>query len=495
MDTLQINGVEIPLLEPPQHKDNDAPRWILYALFKRKFFITVTFLVVSLPLMIAYLLKPVEYLAASKVLFRPGRAFIGLSPSGESVMSLSPSPETINTEIQIIKSREVLQRLAQEVPFPVPKKGRISEADILRETLSRVGRLDATPIRISNLIEISLRSSNPSWAAKVVNRTAELYMEQHLKVHKTRGVEEFYDEQDKKLHKELIEAEIALKEYQEKEKIVDAGQELSSTLANAATFQTNLKNTESSIRETNERIRILETQLKEQRPSSSSSAQVSINPIYDRTRDKLIQLELERDSLLQRYTPNDRLVSDKEKEIADLNKKLANILSDPKAVWSTNPVYQGILNSLLAARAELTALEARRSSLLRQVATYSSTAAELKKKSFAYDRLQQDVNAKKEALALYKRKGEEARISEAMDEAKFSNISVVDRARVQRAGWPLWITLSMIVLLSITIATAGAFGIEFLNTALRNEADVEEQIGLPVLATIQYYNIIEAKGS
>jgi len=242
--------------------------------------------------------------------------------------------------------------------------------------------------------------------------------------------------------------------------------------------------------EINEKTGILERQLKEQHPTISSSAQVSINPIYDKMRDKLIQLELERDSLLQRYTPNDRLVSDKEKEIADLNKKLANILSDPKAVWSTNPVHQGILNSLLTARAELSVLEARRSSLLKQIATYSSSAAELKKKSFVVDRLQREVNAKKEALSLYQKKAEEARISDAMDERKFSNASILERAALplQRAGRALWIMLLITVLGSVAIAVAGAFAIEFFNTSLKNEADVEGQIGLPVLATIQYYN-------
>ena len=45
-------------------------------------------------------------------------------------------------------------------------------------------------------------------------------------------------------------------------------------------------------------------------------------------RTRLTQLELERDSLLQRYTPDHRLVKDKEKEIEDLKKKLRNCKTD-----------------------------------------------------------------------------------------------------------------------------------------------------------------------
>jgi uncharacterized protein involved in exopolysaccharide biosynthesis len=302
-------------------------------------------------------------------------------------------------------------------------------------------------------------------------------------------VEEFYDEQEKKLQMELTKAEMALKEYQEKEKIVDADVELTSDLTRLAAFETSLRTTESSIRESKEKIRMLEAQLKEQQPTASSSRHLNINPQYDKIRDKLIQLELDRDSLLQRYTANDRLVKDKEKEIADLNSKLAAMLSDPKAVWSTNPVYQGILNSLLKERADLTAFEGRRNSLQRQVTTYSSQAADLKKKSFAYDRLRQDVNSRKEALALYKKKAEVARISEAMDERKFGNVAIFEKASfpLPTAGRSPWVMVLATVLISIAIAVAGAFAIEFFNTSLRDETDVEEQIGVTVLATIYDY--------
>ena len=64
----------------------------------------------------------------------------------------------------------------------------------------------------------------------VVNRAAELYLEQQLKVRKTQGIEEFYDEQEKKLRAELLKAEEALKAFQEKEKIIDAPQEVMADL-------------------------------------------------------------------------------------------------------------------------------------------------------------------------------------------------------------------------------------------------------------------------
>ena len=55
-------------------------------------------------------------------------------------------------------------------------------------------------MRATNLIQISVTSPyKPEWTVSVVNRAAELYLEQQIKVRKTQGIEEFYDEQEKKL--------------------------------------------------------------------------------------------------------------------------------------------------------------------------------------------------------------------------------------------------------------------------------------------------------
>ena len=151
-------------------------------------------------------------------------------------------------------------------------------------------------------------------------------------------------------------------------------------------------------------------------------------------------------------------------------------------------IHEGILRSILTGRAELNGLEARRSTLLKQVAGLSAASVDLKKKSYGYDRLQREVIAKKDALALYNKKAEEARISNAMDERKFGNVSLLEKAALPLppAGFAFSFIVLMTVFASIAIALAVAFGIEHLSTTLRNESDVEEQVGLPVLATSQY---------
>ena len=476
MDFLQIDGKEIPLLEPPQtHKD--TPRRVLDVLFKRKRLISLIFLSISLPAIVILFLRPTRYEGKAKVFIKPTRGYMNLTVTGSDPVSLST--EMLNSEIQIIRSRELQERLYKELPFP--DKGFYAVS----------GGLDATPIKFSSIIEISLTSSNPKWTVQAVNRGAELYTEQHVKVHKTQGIEEFYEEQEKKLRSELLKAEVVLKDFQEKEKIIDAPQQVNADLGALGSFEKSLKETDSSIRETEQRIVVLDDQLKQQKATISTNTSITPNPVYVQMRNKLTELELARDSLLQRYTADDRLVKDKEKEIEELKKNLETV--KPTSVGgesiSLNDVHRRILNELLQARVQLRALNEKKVALTQQVAGYSSAAADKKRKGFEYERLLREVTVKRDNLDLYKKKAEEARISDAMDERKFSNAYILERATLPlpRAGRSL-LVLSIIILIGAAgVAIAAAFGLEYLDTTVRNEGDIEERIGLPVLATIQYY--------
>jgi uncharacterized protein involved in exopolysaccharide biosynthesis len=495
MDVLQIDGKEIPLLEAPERYE-DPPRRILYVLFKHKLMICVIFISLIVPMFVYLLFRPTEYTAEAKVLLNPNREILNISPTGnQRSVSMTLSPEAINTEIQIITSPELAERLVADMDRASGRNR--SEAEIRRDARGIRGLLRVTPVRTTNLIQISVTSPyNPEWAASVVNRAAELYLVQQLKVRKPQGIEEFYDEQEKRLRAGLLDAEAALKAFQEKEKIIDAPQEVLAGLSALQSFERNLKDTDSLIRETEQKITILDDQLKQQKATISSGWGVSVNPVYSQIRGKLTQLELERDSLLQRYTAEDRLVKDKEKEIAELKKNLETI--KPTEVGSEsislNDVHRRILNELLQARVLLRGLNEKKVNLTRQVESYSAAAADKKRKGFDYDRLLRDVTAKKENLDLYKKRAEEARISDAMDERKFGNAYILERASLplKRAGYSAFLLMLITIIGSMGIAVAAAFGLEYLNKTLRNEDDIEEQIGLPVLATIQYYGDLRA---
>ena len=480
MAWIEIDGKEIPLLEPPETQ-KETPRRVIQMLFKYERIIRITFLSIFLPALAFVLLMPERYVGVAKVFIKPSRAFLNLTPgTGDQSLSVLPTQDVLNSEIQIMKSQDLRRQLAKEFPFPD------------KSILSYRGGLDATPVKVSSIIEIRLISTNPQWTVQAVNRAAELYQEQSVKVRRTQGIEEFYDEQDRRLRTDLLKAEQNLKEFQEREGIVDANKEVDASLSGLAVAEKSLKETESQLRETEKRIAVLEEQLKSQQPTISTTKQVTVDPSYSSVRARLTQLEIERESLLQRYLPKDRLVVDKDREIADLKKRLTELekTSVGSESISLNEVYRRILNELLSARVQLQALREKKTADTNQVASYSGTAASKKKMSFEFDRLQQVVNAKRDGLALYKKKAEEAKISDAMDEQKFGNSYILERASMPLppAGRSTLMWFIIITFLSAGVSIGVAFAINYLDPTVQDEAYVEAEFGLPVLATIQHYD-------
>jgi uncharacterized protein involved in exopolysaccharide biosynthesis len=241
-------------------------------LFKYQRLIRNIFLSISLPLLLVLFILPEKYLATTKVLIKPGRAYLNLSPTSESALNVAPSPDVLNSEIQIIRSREVLDQLAKELPFPT--KAGATQAPL---------RNKGVPVRATSIIQISLASTNPEWAAKVVNRAAELYQEQQIKVRKTQGIEKFYDEQERRLTADLLKAEQELKAFQQSEGIVDAAKEVDQSLTGLAGAEQSLKNTESLIRETERRIAARDP-VKGQQPTVSASKSITTDPVYQSIR-------------------------------------------------------------------------------------------------------------------------------------------------------------------------------------------------------------------
>jgi capsular polysaccharide biosynthesis protein len=88
-------------------------------------------------------------------------------------------------------------------------------------------------------------------------------------------------------------------------------------------------------------------------------------------------------------------------------------------------------------------------------------------------------------LDLFERRQQEASISEAMDQERLVNVSVVERPKLPlppstNRSTPIYLAL----LSGVAVALGGAFGWEYLNRTMRFERDVERSLGVPVLGTI-----------
>ena len=135
---------------------------------------------------------------------------------------------------------------------------------------------------------------------------------------------------------------------------------------------------------------------------------------------------------------------------------------------------------------ELQALKAKEKAQRAQLADSVKRHEELNRIDLKFSRIQQEVEVHRQNYRLYLNQLEQSRVSDAMDKAKISNVSLIEPAhppiRPEESG------ILLRILLATILGLVGGLGLalfsEYLEDSLERDEDVENFLHLPVLASI-----------
>jgi len=150
-----------------------------------------------------------------------------------------------------------------------------------------------------------------------------------------------------------------------------------------------------------------------------------------------------------------------------------------------NPTYEWVDSELAKARSELAAEQARAQALTRTLRTYEEQASELDGQSATEQDLLRDKKAQEDNYLLYRRKQEEARISNALDRSRIVNVAVAEAAVVPVLpirSRLLILLAGVFVAIMVSVISLGAA--EYLNPSFRTPEDIQDKLQLPVLASV-----------
>src|SRR5262245_55965615 len=471
---------------------------ILHVVFKRWRLIIALFFVVAISGLLAVLAREPRYMARAAVMIVSDRADTTIQPTDQDNLALLKLNEAVvNSEVQVIRSRELIDQVVRGLALA--KAGgsvvNIANAAEGRQSISQRAmlirqRLMVTPIRNSNVIEIRFDATDPSIAAKVVNRVVDEYLNYHAIVHSPQGLAGFFDEQGGLMLQRLRRAETALSEFATREGIVAPAAELESAVNSVSGIETELRKRSAMRVGAEEQLRVVREQLDSQSEVTKRSQNLEVNPVVKQLRDHLVDREVDQVALLRKYTENDRHVRDNQTEINELNAKLSRAsVEEPMSVTSetfaANPVYEQRLSVLLDLEAKLRENRARKVSLEEDMSRERRQLVALKQRALEFDHLDQEVQRHRAAVDLYTRRQQEAVIEDAMNKSRLVNVAVVERP-----GLPLERTddskvpLMLAIISGLAVSLGGAFGLEYLNRTLRFEREVERYLGLPVIGSI-----------
>jgi uncharacterized protein involved in exopolysaccharide biosynthesis len=484
-------------------------RDIATPLFRHPRLVLVTFFAIVSAAILGVVLLPAAYQAKMKILVKRERMDAAVSPGRDAAMANAGevTEEELNSEVELLKSRDLLEQVVLSCNLQKPASGRFwdripaksaavasgdsqsSGKNVSRAVARLEDQLHIEPLKKTNFILATYDSPDPQLAARVLRTLGGLYLEKTVAVHRPPGTFEFFQAQSQHYEGKLQAAEAQLVKYDLENGVVDPQLEKQIALQKLSEFEANLSETQVAITETERRTRVVQEQLASTPEQTVSQIRSSENQfLMQQLKTTLLDLELKRTNLLEKFEPDYRPVQEMQKEIDQTTDTIAQAESSPDREETTNrnPSYEWLHSELTKSSAELASLNARADETRNVIRKYRDQLAAVDRNGAAQTMLLRAVQQAESNSLLYEQKREEARIGDALDRQRIVNVAIAEEAGVPAIPvHPHWIlTLLFGTLLACFVSSGLAFAADYLDPSLRTPDELRDVLEIPVLATL-----------
>ena len=477
----------------PRYRPRLGVAELIVHLWRAKWLMLLVFLpIFAAGVYFAYQL-PTKYVASSRLLVSLGEEYVFRPRVGDEAAGAFPeSEELIQTEIELLQSpvvaEQVMERFGLERLYPdIAEELRAAPADEQYE-LAEQGLLalqddfsaSAAPRR--RVILTQFAHEDPALSAEVLNALLGAYIRYRAEIFATRSPTSF-GEQREVFETRLLEVEEEIQTFLSDNGIGDFEAERVAVQGLYATIQEATFENQTRLSQISGQLRVLGQQLDSMEPL------VDIF-IEDSTEQTLVQLELEREQLLARYTETSQPVQAIDKRI----ERARQYISGQDGAVGTvrrgpNPVYQDIETSYSTLRSEAAAARQRRAELQRQseaVAARQKTIIALEPR---WQELQRERALVEENVRSFATRELEARTLTEIAQEDADNIRILEPARIPAQGTSLKLPVALLAFLiaAITALFAGVLW-ALTRQGFATARSLERTTGLPVVSTVRRHS-------
>ena len=336
------------------------------------------------------------------------------------------------------------------------------------------GKLDVTEVRNTDLLEISIFDTNPQEAADIANEIVAVYQDKRVEEEKdilNRAVSTM-NEQVTKQQKKVDEALTELARIRDEEHIIDLNPE--GTEDSQAPVNTVILKQENQVNEAEMQVATLSSKLEQ------------IEKLKGEELMRMLATLNIQDPTVQKVLPNyqDAVAS----EALLLNSGLGQNHPKVKAVRATQDVYAKALEAQVssirsALEKNLTTAQSTRDQLRKRLDEINAKQLSTKNLSANYTRAKNGYI--KEKLIL---DGVRTRAATQTMELAMPRVAVSVKQKAEPPSLParprVGLNLMLGALVGLVMGVGLAFFIEYLDTSVKTMEDVENLLGVPVLAII-----------
>jgi uncharacterized protein involved in exopolysaccharide biosynthesis len=502
-------------------------------LFRHKWKIVLFFLAVVVTVTVGTFLLPEIFQSEARIMVRVGRESVTLDPTATTgqVITVGQSRENeVKSELEILKSQELVEKVvdvfgpaaflepeAEAAPASNGSNGGESAfkqaVEKLRATFKEVAALlpnlslnplsdrdraiitvtkglEIEALKNSDVIAVSFEARGRKLPREALAKLIALYLDKHITVRRTAGSYEFFDRQTRQVETGLGKAEEVVRELKNRTGIASLDDQRKVLLKRIGDLEQDSEATESALAASLARIDTMERTLSAL-PPTLVTQETSGNPNQgaDLMRARLYELQLKEQDLLSKFTETSKPVVEVRRQIAEAQALLGR--EEPTRVQTTrglNDAHKQVEVALLTERANATSLRAKAREQRRQLAGARGELKAINDSETRLTHVQREMGIQEANYRKYTEKLEQARIDQALEMGKISNISVVQQATtpVKPVRPKKLLNLVLGVFLGLFGGIGLAFFTEYMTQGFSTPESVERRLGLPVLGTVPF---------
>ncbi len=433
----------------------------VFLLFKRRLIFITLFISIVGAATIGSLFSPSIYESTSKIILERDIEAEKAMLFRMNVNNYTPQIDYLNAETEIIKSRPVAEEVIRQLNIPK----RTVESLLLNLQIERP--------RNSNVINITFQDKNPVLTSQVVDEVIKAFIKYRSQIYSDSISLQFFDKQLSKAARRLDSLQLLMARFKSEEAIISSskqGEILSKKLADFENALTSAK-TERIGREA--KLKIIKSQLNQNNfniPATEISDSPSQKDYLTKLKNQLLEFEMMRERLLQKYKPGYSEVVEIENEIqttrTHIRKEVDQIINQEETA----------IQALLA---EEETLQNSIQQLYQEIKNHSQ-------QEYKLSEIERDIEDIQEMYSLFRKQREEARISLAKAE-NIIKIRIIEPPFVPKN--PVKPKRKLNILLSILVSIGLIILITFIggyfDHSLNTAEDVEYYLHLPLLASIR----------
>lgn len=475
-----------PMVQPPMRPNADGPPLSLLscvqtAYFYRKAIAAIVFGALCASLVIV-LFAPRRYKATMQlVVVNTRESAIITSNAGTARQVNDVSDADVNSEAELLRGRGVLADTISRLG------GQPASPDKAIELLDR--ELDISPVRQSNVINVSYIASSPSIARDTLKALAASFVQKELALRRPLHSQQFYSDLVTAGRNQLAEAEARLADYKIRVGIPSLAETEAGLIHEYQNSKSQTADLAATVAEEHQRAESAKLQLQLHPPRVSTQ----IKSTFDQRAvgdlvATLVQLQNKRTALLTGYQPSERIVQEVDQQIDTVQREIANqkTTSDSESTTDINPVNQDIRGLLAKADISAASTLARRQSIEAESRRSRQRLNDLEVNRATYTDLQERVNEAQRNVELADQKLDQAAFEDALDKERILNVAfAADPSASSIPVQPrprLYLALGLFT--GIFFAAGYCILREATRTTILSAAELELLTGVPTAATI-----------